>query len=87
MYLHGTYDAMPKGQLLPQQREISAHLGPVLTYEALRQAASRVPRSEQNREATRLVERAVRKLAPAGTPDHDTPVPSADQASAEKEEG
>jgi long-chain acyl-CoA synthetase len=74
MYLEGTYDALPKGQLLPAKREIAAHIGPLLRFSALQQAAAKVPRSEQNREATRMVERAVRKLAPKG-PDRDTPVP------------
>lgn len=75
MYLEGTYDAMPRGQTLPQRAKIAAHIGPLLSYQALAQRveASQVPRSEANREATRLVERAVRKLAPPG-PDRDTPV-------------
>lgn len=84
MYLEGTHDAMPKGQLLPQQTKISAHIGPLLSFEALRQAASKVPRNEQNREATRLVERSVRRMAPPG-PDRDTPVPAfVDGASSEE---
>jgi long-chain acyl-CoA synthetase len=85
IYLEGTHGAMPKGQLLPQNRDIAAHIGPPLSYETLRQAASRVPRSEQNREATRIVERSVRKLAPPG-PDRDTPVPSFGAAAATEED-
>jgi long-chain acyl-CoA synthetase len=75
MYLEGTHDALPKGKLLPSSRDIAAHIGPVITYESLRAAASKLPRHEQNREATRIVERAVRRLAPPG-PNRDTPVPS-----------
>ena len=45
---------------------MSAHIGPVLTFESLQQAVAKVPRTEQNREAARLVEVAVRKLAPEG---------------------
>ena len=77
MYLEGTHDALPKGKLLPSSRDIAAHIGPVITYESLRAAASKLPRHEQNREATRIVERAVRRLAPPG-PNRDTPVPSRD---------
>ena len=75
MYLDGTHDALPKGQMLPSSktRDIAAYIGPLIRYDALRAAVAKVPRSEQNREAARIVERAVRKLAPAG-PNRDTPV-------------
>ncbi len=67
MYLEGTHDAMPKGNVLPKQgTRVAAHIGPVLTFEHLQKAVLKVPRTEQNREAARLVEVAVRKLAPEG---------------------
>jgi long-chain acyl-CoA synthetase len=66
MYLDGTYDAMPKGALLPQRKKIAAHMGPVVTVEALRAAVASLPRSEHYREAARVVEAAVRRLAPPG---------------------
>jgi long-chain acyl-CoA synthetase len=67
MYLEGTHDAMPKGDLLPKQgTKVAAHIGPVLSFESLQKAVAKVPRTEQNREAARLVEIAVRKLAPEG---------------------
>ncbi|HMU39076.1 MAG TPA: AMP-binding protein [Pseudomonadota bacterium] len=73
MYLEGTHDAMPKGKALPKQRAyVAAHIGPVLTYEHLQRAVSKVPRTEQNREAARLVEQAVRRCAPSG-PDREMP--------------
>jgi 1-acyl-sn-glycerol-3-phosphate acyltransferase len=62
MYLEGTYDALPKGASLPKQRDIAAHIGPLLTYEKLRAATEGMPKSEQYREAARIVEAAVRKL-------------------------
>jgi long-chain acyl-CoA synthetase len=62
MYLAGTHDALPKGTLWPAQRKIAAHIGPVLTAARLRQAAASLGKSEANREATRLVEDAVRAL-------------------------
>jgi len=68
MYLEGTFKAMPKGQLLPQRRDITAHIGPILSYQTLWQAASQVPRGEQNRAATAVIEAAVRKLAAGREP-------------------
>ncbi|MBL9005322.1 MAG: AMP-binding protein [Myxococcales bacterium] len=84
MYLAGTYEAMPRGSVLPQRKEIAAHIGPLISHRALATAAAKVPRSEQNREATRIVERAVRKLAPSG-PDRDTPVPEYDPEAAARD--
>jgi long-chain acyl-CoA synthetase len=66
MFLEGTHDALPKGKLLPQRRRIAAHIGPALRHEALAAAVAHLPKGEQNREAARLVELAVRKLAPPG---------------------
>ncbi|MCS6913324.1 MAG: AMP-binding protein [Myxococcales bacterium] len=66
MYLEGTHDAMPKGHILPTRRDIAAHIGPLITYQSLRAAVEKLPRSEHNRAATRLVEQAVRRLAPPG---------------------
>jgi long-chain acyl-CoA synthetase len=74
MYLEGTHDAMPKGALWPRQRRIAAHIGPLLTVASLRQAVASLPRGEHYREAARLVEVAVRRLAPPG-PDRRAPPP------------
>jgi long-chain acyl-CoA synthetase len=62
MYLAGTHDALPKGRALPAHRNIAAHIGPTLTVARLRQAAAGLGKSEANREATRVVEEAVRTL-------------------------
>jgi long-chain acyl-CoA synthetase len=67
MYLEGTHDALPKGSFLPQKREIAAHVGPVLRYDELRKATEGMSRSDAYREASHLVEQAVRKLAPEGS--------------------
>jgi long-chain acyl-CoA synthetase len=68
MYLDGTHDALPKGSLLPQSRQIAAHVGPLCTYEELKRASEGMAKSEAYREASRLVEVAVRRLAPEGSP-------------------
>jgi long-chain acyl-CoA synthetase len=73
IYLAGTHEAMPKGRMLPESgAKVSAHIGPLLTYDRLRAAASKVPRHDQNREATRVVEKAVRDLCPSG-PNREMP--------------
>jgi long-chain acyl-CoA synthetase len=67
MYLDGTFGALPKGSVLPKHDEIAAHIGPLMTYEQLRRATEGMPKSDAYREASRLVELAVRKLAPKGS--------------------
>jgi len=67
MYLEGTHDALPKGSVLPKNREIAAHIGPLITYTELQKATAGLARAEAYREASRLVEVAVRKMAPKGS--------------------
>ncbi len=62
IYLEGTFDALPKGASLPGKRDLCAHIGPVLRHGVLREATASLPKSEQYREAARLIEVAVRKL-------------------------
>jgi long-chain acyl-CoA synthetase len=69
MYLDGTHDAMPKGSVLPRRdkRQIAARIGPLIRWQALKSAVEKLPRNEHYREAARIVEVAVRKLAPPGS--------------------
>jgi len=78
MYLDGTHDAMPKGSFLPKrdQRNVAAHIGPLISYAELKRATEGVPKADAYREASRLVELAVRKLAPVGSINHGPPAPS-----------
>jgi long-chain acyl-CoA synthetase len=73
MYLEGTYDALPKGSLLPKRRDIAAHIGPVVTYDALVAHTRGLAKADAYREASRLVEERVRALAPAHSPDRQMP--------------
>lgn len=75
MYLEGTHDAMPKGNLLPQKRELGAHIGPLIPWQKLKAATAGLPRGEHYRAAARVVEQAVRGLAPVGHPDREMPEP------------
>src|SRR5581483_6476475 len=40
MYLEGTHDALPKGSLLPKNRDIAAHIGPLIRYDQLKLASA-----------------------------------------------
>ncbi|HWV38930.1 MAG TPA: AMP-binding protein [Vulgatibacter sp.] len=62
IYLDGTYEALPKGSVVPKARDLAAHIGPFLSYEELEAAVAGLPRSEQHREIARRVEAAVRAL-------------------------
>ena len=65
MFLEGTFDALPKGSVWPTKRQIAAHIGPPITYDALRAATIGAGRSELYRGAARIVEDAVRRLDPS----------------------
>jgi long-chain acyl-CoA synthetase len=71
MYLEGTHDALPKGSALPKNRNIAAHIGPLVTWQELKRATEGLNRSDAYREASRYVEERVRALAPKSHPDHD----------------
>ncbi len=62
MYLRGTHQAMPKGRKVPTQREISAHIGPVLEVADLKRLTAGLKFAEQVRKATEIVQRAVEAL-------------------------
>jgi long-chain acyl-CoA synthetase len=71
MYLAGTHDALPKGSALPKNRNIAAHIGPLVTWQELKRATEGLSKSDAYREASRLVETRVRSLAPKNHPDHE----------------
>lgn len=62
MYLGGTFEALPKGRVVPKARELTVHIAPFLSYETLEAVVKGLPRSEQHREVARLVERIIRAL-------------------------
>lgn len=67
MYLRGTYEALPKGRLVPKGRELAVHIAPFLSFEDLEEVVKGLPRSEQHRAVARLVEEIIRSLRD-GTP-------------------
>lgn len=62
MYLEGTYEALPKGSMIPKGKELKVRIGPAVQYGDLRKKTQGMAKSESYRHATRLVEEAVRAL-------------------------
>jgi long-chain acyl-CoA synthetase len=65
MYLAGTHDALPKGSVLPKNRDIAAHIGPFAGYQGLVDMTREASRTASYRAIADHVERVVRGLAPA----------------------
>ena len=73
VYLDGTWEALPKGAVMPKTRDLAARIGPFFSYEELAAAVEGLPRSEQHREVARILEEAVRALAKGRVPEKPQP--------------
>jgi long-chain acyl-CoA synthetase len=62
MYLHGTWDALPKGSSWPEFTPLEVRLGPPLLIDDLRAKVKGLARSDSYRIVTRMAEEAVRAL-------------------------
>jgi long-chain acyl-CoA synthetase len=62
MYLHGTYQAMPKGSNIIRSRDIGARIGRYLSYEELEEMTKGMPRAEAYRLIAALVRHEVLNL-------------------------
>ncbi len=62
MYLDGTYEALPKGSILPKSTHLGVRIGPALRVPDLRSLTHGMARSESYRRVTRLAEDAVKAL-------------------------
>ncbi|MCP3098169.1 AMP-binding protein [Myxococcus sp. K15C18031901] len=62
LYIHGTYEALPKGSVFPKAKDLKVSIGPALGHDALRARTQGMSRSESYRYATRIAEDAVREL-------------------------
>jgi long-chain acyl-CoA synthetase len=77
VYLHGTYDALPKGAWWPKLDDLEVRIGPLLTIDDLRKKVDGLARSEGYRIVTRMAEESVRALREGRTPSIDAlPVPA-----------
>jgi len=62
MYLHGTYQAMPKGTTFIKTRDVGARIGRFLPFEELEELTAGMPRSEAYRMIAALVRHEVDRL-------------------------
>jgi long-chain acyl-CoA synthetase len=62
VYLHGTYDALPKGAWWPRFEDLEVRIGPVLEIDVLREKVKGLAKSEGYRIVTRMAEESVRAL-------------------------
>jgi long-chain acyl-CoA synthetase len=62
LYLEGTYEALPKGAVIPKGKRLKVSIGPALPYGRLKDRTEGMARSESYREVARVVEAAVRAL-------------------------
>jgi long-chain acyl-CoA synthetase len=63
LYLHGTHQALPPGGGLPRRARLEVVIGQPIPVEELRRVTAALPKGEAHKEATRIMERAVRRLA------------------------
>jgi len=62
LYLHGTYDALPKGAWWPKFDDLEVRIGPVLEIGKLRERVKGMAKSDGYRLVTRMAEESVRAL-------------------------
>lgn len=62
VYLHGLFEALPKGALLPRRRSLEVTIGRPIQHQVLQLAAQGLSGSEAYRAATSVIEAEVRKL-------------------------
>jgi long-chain acyl-CoA synthetase len=62
IYLQGTFEALPKGSVIPKSKDISAHIGPFLPFENLEKVTSGIPKNEAYRLVTLLVQKIVEEM-------------------------
>ena len=62
IYLRGTFEALPKGAIIPRARDLTVRIGPVLRYVDLSRRTRGMARSESYRQVARLAEESVKAL-------------------------
>src|SRR5499427_2967857 len=62
LFLRGTYEALPKGAIIPKGKNLKVSIGPALTYSDLKIRTQGMARSESYRQVARLAEDAVKAL-------------------------
>lgn len=67
VYLHGTFNALPKGAWWPKFEDLEVRIGPVLQLSMMRQKVAGLAKSEGYRLITRMAEESVRALSEGRT--------------------
>jgi long-chain acyl-CoA synthetase len=62
LYIRGTHQALPPGQLVPRSAELEVVIGQPILVEELRRRTGHLSKGEAHKEATRIMEEAVRRL-------------------------
>jgi long-chain acyl-CoA synthetase len=62
LYLGGTFEALPKGAIIPRAKDLAVRIGPVLRYVDLSQRTRGMARSESYRQVARLAEESIKAL-------------------------
>jgi long-chain acyl-CoA synthetase len=62
LYLRGTYEALPKGAILPKGKDLRVSIGPLLSYRDLKTRIQGMARSESYKHVAQLAENAVKAL-------------------------
>ncbi len=62
LYIHGAFEALPKGAILPKRTDLEVRIGPTLEVDELRRRTRGMARSESYRHVTQLTEDAVKAL-------------------------
>ena len=66
IHVSGTFEALPKGAILPRAKDLSVRIGPLLQYAQLSQSVRGLARSESYRQVARLAQEAVKALRDGG---------------------
>ncbi len=66
LHLDGTYEALPKGAVIPKGKKLKVSIGPILSYAQLKARTEGMARSESYREVARVSEAAVKALQGGG---------------------
>jgi long-chain acyl-CoA synthetase len=73
--LSGTFEAIPKGRVLPKGRKLAVAIGPPIPIEQLRALGAGLPHSEAYRVVTRFIENRVGALLRGDASPGHTPPP------------
>jgi long-chain acyl-CoA synthetase len=63
VWIHGTHEALPPGNLLPRSANLEVIIGQPIRVDDLRRRTAGLPKGEAHKEATRIMEEEVRRLA------------------------